>query len=100
MGWSWCLPTGFNTPLTYYYVIYFAILLAHRQSRDDEACKRKCVLILTSCYCASVLIMSSTGTETTGQNTASECAAKLFRASTEETNDQTENNAFTLCLRL
>lgn len=41
MGWSWCLPTGFHTPLTYYYVIYFAILLAHRQQRDDEACRRK-----------------------------------------------------------
>ena len=42
MAWAWCLPTGWNTPITYYYVIYFGILLAHRQNRDDEACKAKC----------------------------------------------------------
>lgn len=45
MAWAWCLPTGWNTPITYYYVIYFGILLAHRQNRDDEACKAKYVLI-------------------------------------------------------
>lgn len=41
MAWAWCLPTGFNTPLTYFYVVYFAILLVHRQLRDDEACHKK-----------------------------------------------------------
>ncbi|BEJ11975.1 hypothetical protein CspHIS471_0204350 [Cutaneotrichosporon sp. HIS471] len=41
MAWAWCLPTGFSTPIPYFYVIYFAILLAHRQMRDDEACKEK-----------------------------------------------------------
>ncbi|KAG0680332.1 erg24, C-14 sterol reductase [Pichia californica] len=38
---SWCLPTGFNTPLTYFYVIYFSSLLLHRQKRDEEKCKNK-----------------------------------------------------------
>lgn len=41
MAWAWCLPTGFSTPLTYYYVVYFGILLTHRQLRDDEACHKK-----------------------------------------------------------
>ena len=41
MGLTWCLPTGFGTPITYFYVIYFAVLLIHRQRRDDEACKKK-----------------------------------------------------------
>ncbi|TFK74093.1 ERG4/ERG24 ergosterol biosynthesis protein [Pluteus cervinus] len=41
MGLSWSLPTGFNTPITYFYVTYFLVLLAHRQTRDDEACEKK-----------------------------------------------------------
>ncbi|WOO85586.1 Delta(14)-sterol reductase [Vanrija pseudolonga] len=41
MAWAWCLPTGFNTPITYFYVAYFAVLLIHRQRRDDEACRHK-----------------------------------------------------------
>ncbi|KAG0149133.1 hypothetical protein CROQUDRAFT_59670 [Cronartium quercuum f. sp. fusiforme G11] len=41
MAWAWCLPTGFQTPITYFYVIYFAILLIHRQLRDEEACEQK-----------------------------------------------------------
>lgn len=38
---TWCLATGFKTPLTYYYVIYFASLLLHRQQRDEIKCKKK-----------------------------------------------------------
>lgn len=38
---SWCLPTRFNTPLTYFYVIYFTSLLLHRQVRDEEKCREK-----------------------------------------------------------
>ncbi|KAG7832685.1 hypothetical protein KL943_004626 [Ogataea angusta] len=38
---SWCLPTGFGTPLTYFYVIYFAFLLLHRQKRDEHKCRTK-----------------------------------------------------------
>ncbi|GAA6023015.1 hypothetical protein JCM11491_000357 [Sporobolomyces phaffii] len=41
MAWAWCLPCGFTSPLPYFYVIYFAILLVHRQTRDDEACAIK-----------------------------------------------------------
>lgn len=38
---SWCLATGFKTPLTYYYVLYFASLLLHRQQRDELKCREK-----------------------------------------------------------
>ena len=41
MGLAWCLTTGFQTPLTYFYSIYFLILLIHRAFRDDEACEKK-----------------------------------------------------------
>ncbi|KAF9533733.1 ERG4/ERG24 ergosterol biosynthesis protein [Crepidotus variabilis] len=41
MGIAWCLPTGFNTPITYYYAVYFTVLLVHRSLRDDEACQKK-----------------------------------------------------------
>ncbi|EGW32788.1 uncharacterized protein SPAPADRAFT_60137 [Spathaspora passalidarum NRRL Y-27907] len=41
IGWSWCLPTGFQTPLTYFYVIYFGTLLLHRQIRDETKCRGK-----------------------------------------------------------
>ena len=43
MSWAWCLPAGFRTPLPYFYVIFFAILLVHRHIRDDEACEKKWV---------------------------------------------------------
>lgn len=41
IGWSWCLPTGFQTPLTYFYVLYFGTLLLHRQLRDEAKCRDK-----------------------------------------------------------
>lgn len=41
IGWSWCLPTGFQTILTYFYVIYFGTLLVHRQMRDEAKCRDK-----------------------------------------------------------
>jgi delta14-sterol reductase len=41
MAWAWCLPTAFDTPVTYFYVVFFAVLLVHRQMRDDEACTEK-----------------------------------------------------------
>ncbi|CAE6353935.1 unnamed protein product [Rhizoctonia solani] len=41
MSVSYSLPTGFNTPITYFYCIYFLILLLHRQSRDDGHCRKK-----------------------------------------------------------
>jgi Delta14-sterol reductase len=41
MALAWSLPTGFNTPITYFYVIYFTVLLVHRQRRDDHNCEVK-----------------------------------------------------------
>ncbi|KDQ09928.1 hypothetical protein BOTBODRAFT_58446 [Botryobasidium botryosum FD-172 SS1] len=41
MGLAWCLPTGFDSPIPYFYFFYFAVLLAHRQYRDDEMCAHK-----------------------------------------------------------
>jgi len=41
MALAWSLPTGFETPVTYFYVVYFAVLLIHRQRRDDENCAKK-----------------------------------------------------------
>lgn len=41
ISWSWCLSTGFNTFLTYYYVMYFGGLLLHRQQRDEAKCSAK-----------------------------------------------------------
>jgi protein-S-isoprenylcysteine O-methyltransferase Ste14 len=38
MGLAWCLPTGLHTPLTYFYIVYFTILLVHRERRDHDMC--------------------------------------------------------------
>lgn len=32
---------GFNTPVTYFYPIYFAVLLWHREMRDEHKCAAK-----------------------------------------------------------
>jgi protein-S-isoprenylcysteine O-methyltransferase Ste14 len=41
MALAWCLPTGFRHPLTYFYVIYFTILIVHREWRDNAMCLEK-----------------------------------------------------------
>jgi len=41
MAWSWCLPCGFTHIVPFFYVIYFAILLIHRDLRDEHSCKLK-----------------------------------------------------------
>jgi delta14-sterol reductase/lamin-B receptor len=38
MASAWCLVTGFHTPLTYFYITYFTILLVHRERRDHDMC--------------------------------------------------------------
>ncbi|KAF7354424.1 Glycosyltransferase family 2 protein [Mycena venus] len=48
MALAWSLPTGVSTPLTYFYVLSFLVLLEHRQRRDDEACKKKYIFTLAS----------------------------------------------------
>ena len=41
MALAWCLPCGFDSPLPYFYVAYFLILLIHRERRDNAACQAK-----------------------------------------------------------
>eukprot|EP01061_Rhynchopus_euleeides_P047611 TRINITY_DN9636_c0_g1_i1.p1 TRINITY_DN9636_c0_g1~~TRINITY_DN9636_c0_g1_i1.p1 ORF type:complete len:427 (+),score=183.01 TRINITY_DN9636_c0_g1_i1:162-1442(+) len=41
LGLSWSLATGFESIMTYFYPIYFAILLIHRAGRDDHQCRKK-----------------------------------------------------------
>ncbi len=41
MALAWCLPCLFESPLPYFYVIYFTILLVHRERRDDKKCGEK-----------------------------------------------------------
>ncbi len=41
MALAWCLPTGFGSILPYFYIIYFTILLVHRERRDHEMCAEK-----------------------------------------------------------
>jgi len=41
MGLAWCLCTGFSSILCYFYIIYFTILLVHREWRDNEHCAKK-----------------------------------------------------------
>lgn len=41
MALAWCLPCGFDSPIPYFYSVYFAILLVHRAARDDELCRHK-----------------------------------------------------------
>ncbi len=41
MGLAWCLTTGLSNVLPYFYIIYFVILLVHRERRDQDHCARK-----------------------------------------------------------
>jgi steroid 5-alpha reductase family enzyme len=41
MALAWCLPAGFEHPLPYFYFLYMAILLIHRESRDNAMCRGK-----------------------------------------------------------
>ena len=41
MGLAWCLPTGFDHPLPYFYITYFTILLVHREMRDNKMCAKR-----------------------------------------------------------
>ncbi len=41
MAWAWCLPCGTASIIPYFYVVYFGVLLAHRERRDEEACRAK-----------------------------------------------------------
>lgn len=41
MALAWSLPCGFSHLLPWYYLIYFIILLVHREARDTASCRRK-----------------------------------------------------------
>ncbi|GAA5813095.1 hypothetical protein MFLAVUS_006563 [Mucor flavus] len=41
MSVAWCLPCGFDSIIPYFYCVYFAILLIHRERRDEEKCRKK-----------------------------------------------------------
>jgi len=41
MGLAWCLPCLFDHVVPYFYIIYFTILLVHRERRDDAKCRAK-----------------------------------------------------------
>eukprot|EP00927_Polykrikos_kofoidii_P021972 TRINITY_DN20650_c0_g1_i1.p1 TRINITY_DN20650_c0_g1~~TRINITY_DN20650_c0_g1_i1.p1 ORF type:complete len:464 (+),score=54.35 TRINITY_DN20650_c0_g1_i1:112-1503(+) len=46
MAWAWSMTTGCpavsnGSVMTYFYPIYFAVLLIHRASRDDHFCSQK-----------------------------------------------------------
>jgi protein-S-isoprenylcysteine O-methyltransferase Ste14 len=38
MGLAWCLPTLLGSPLPYFYIVFFIILLLHRERRDNHMC--------------------------------------------------------------
>ena len=41
MAVSWCLPCGVGHIIPYFYPVYFAVLLIHRQLRDEQQCRQK-----------------------------------------------------------
>uniref|UniRef100_A0A673AVH5 Delta(14)-sterol reductase TM7SF2 n=1 Tax=Sphaeramia orbicularis TaxID=375764 RepID=A0A673AVH5_9TELE len=41
MALAWSLPCGFSHLLPYFYVVYFTILLIHREARDERQCRDK-----------------------------------------------------------
>uniref|UniRef100_A0A8C6RLQ3 Delta(14)-sterol reductase TM7SF2 n=1 Tax=Nannospalax galili TaxID=1026970 RepID=A0A8C6RLQ3_NANGA len=41
MALAWSLPCGVSHLLPYFYVLYFTVLLVHREARDEQQCLRK-----------------------------------------------------------
>jgi Delta24(24(1))-sterol reductase len=41
MAFSWGFICGFNTAITYFYPVFFIIVLVHRVTRDMERCAKK-----------------------------------------------------------
>jgi len=79
MALAWSLPTGFDTPVTYFYVIYFAVLLIHRQRRDDEKCEKKYVLFFR-CQNTNLITLCA-DMERTGIGTRGSFLTALFPTS-------------------
>jgi delta24(24(1))-sterol reductase len=38
---SWALITGFDSPLPWFYPVFFAVMIGHRAMRDINKCKTK-----------------------------------------------------------
>ncbi|MBN3319666.1 ERG24 reductase, partial [Atractosteus spatula] len=53
MALAWSLPCGVGHLLPYFYVLYFAALLVHREARDERQCLRKYGLAWET-YCRRV----------------------------------------------
>ncbi|XP_062341661.1 delta(14)-sterol reductase TM7SF2 [Osmerus eperlanus] len=53
MALAWSLPCGFSHLLPYFYVVYFTILLIHREARDERQCRAKYGLAWDT-YCRRV----------------------------------------------
>uniref|UniRef100_A0A673JTI6 Delta(14)-sterol reductase TM7SF2 n=1 Tax=Sinocyclocheilus rhinocerous TaxID=307959 RepID=A0A673JTI6_9TELE len=53
MALAWSLPCGMLHILPYFYVIYFTILLIHREARDEKQCRAKYGLAWDT-YCRRV----------------------------------------------
>uniref|UniRef100_A0A673I5I1 Delta(14)-sterol reductase TM7SF2 n=1 Tax=Sinocyclocheilus rhinocerous TaxID=307959 RepID=A0A673I5I1_9TELE len=53
MALAWSLPCGMSHILPYFYVIYFTILLIHREARDEKHCRAKYGLAWDT-YCRRV----------------------------------------------
>ena len=65
-------------PVTYFYPVYFAVLLVHRQLRDDRKCRAKCAAVPPplprGCNCSLSMHSSlRAGMAKTGTGTASAC---------------------------
>ncbi|XP_077183371.1 delta(14)-sterol reductase TM7SF2 isoform X2 [Paroedura picta] len=41
MAFAWSLPCGISHILPYFYILYFTMLLIHREARDEHQCLRK-----------------------------------------------------------
>nr|AAH55976.1 Tm7sf2 protein [Xenopus laevis] len=41
MALAWSLPCGLSNILPYFYIIYFTVLLVHREARDEHQCMKK-----------------------------------------------------------
>ncbi|CAJ0645924.1 5360_t:CDS:2 [Entrophospora sp. SA101] len=41
MAFDWGFITGFNTPIPFFYPVFFVVVLTHRVTRDMERCSRK-----------------------------------------------------------
>lgn len=53
MALAWSLPCGFSHIVPYFYVIYFTVLLIHREDRDERQCRTKYGLAWDT-YCKRV----------------------------------------------